>query len=281
MKTGIREYYLNRYGLDEGTARMVEDGYSFIDLSFADTETEYYTEKDEGFLTMLSKKRRELKERGIEVYQIHGPWRYPCDATEEDRAERFEKMTKSLVIAKYLGARYVALHPLMPYGANSPEDPDGVYEINHRFFSALANVASKLGVTVCLENMPFPEFPLSSPLQVLGLIRDINSPALKMCLDVGHANIVGGRISEDIREIGDQLRILHLHDNYGEEDTHNPLFEGTVNWADVSEALYEIGFDGVASLECSPVGDSEQITEEERREREKRIAGYARLIAGV
>jgi sugar phosphate isomerase/epimerase len=27
-----------------------------------------------------------------------------------------------------------------------------------------------------------------------------------------------------------KVKVVHLHNNYGEKDTHNLLFDGTVNW---------------------------------------------------
>ena len=173
MKIGIGPYYLKRYGNGEGAELMAKHGYEYIDFNLADTESEYYTAKEEFFFTTVNKIRRTLNENGIKIHQIHGPFRYPPkDATEDDRAELFGKMAKAIAIAKHLGAKYMAIHPLMPYGANSSENPKEVYEINKRYFKALADVAGKLGVTVCLENMPCREFPLASTASILELIED-------------------------------------------------------------------------------------------------------------
>ena len=281
MKIGIGHYYLNHYGFADGVAKMAEDGYECLDFSLEDTESEYYTKKDESFLGTVHKLRRDLKAGGITVEQIHGPLIFPPkDSTAEDRADLFEKLTKAAVVAKYLGAKYMAVHPLMPYGADSDEDPEGVYALNLEFFKAITNVASKLGVVLCLENQPFANFPLSSPLAQLRLVREVAHPSLKVCYDAGHANLVGGRISEDLKEIGDELRILHLNDNYGDTDSHNALFDGSFNWAELAEVLFDVGFDGVIDLECDPVKSDEKVTDDERREREKALARYAKLIAG-
>jgi len=282
MKPGIRDYYIKHYGDTEGAKRMAEHGYAYLDFQLADTESEYYKKKDESFLLAVNAKRKELKSAGIEVYQIHGPWRVPQDATDEDRAERFEKMTKAMVIAKYLGAKYMAVHPLMPYGADSPDNPEEIYAINKKYYTALANVAKNLGVTVCLENMPFRNFPLSSPRALGDFIRDIGSESLKMCFDTGHANMFEGSVGDMLREVSDLVKILHLHDNLGDEDSHLPLYEGNIDWADFAEALFDIGFDGPVSLECSPVRDVdfETLSKEEILKRELQLAGYAKLIAG-
>lgn len=284
MMIGIGDYYLRKYGLDEGARRMSEDGYEAVDLNFSDAQSEFYTATEDNFFMLAGRYLQALKKYGISVFQIHGPWTFPPnDSTEEKRAELFGKMTKALGIARFFGAKYMAVHPLMPYGEHSPEKSDLTYEINKRFFTALASVAGKLGVTVCLENMPFGEFPLSESEEILKLLLDVNSPNLKLCFDTGHANMFDKPIGEAIRELGARyLKIVHVHDNLGDRDSHLPPYSGNVNWADFCEALYDIGFDGVVNFETSPErceGYSE-MTEDEVRAAEKEMASIARLLAG-
>jgi sugar phosphate isomerase/epimerase len=84
-------------------------------------------------------------------------------------------------------------------------------------------------------------------------LKDIDSPDLKMCFDVGHANILGESIPHVIRLIGyDCLKILHCHDNDGKNDLHLPPCEGNIDWRSVTQALHGIGFDGVFNLETEP-----------------------------
>lgn len=278
MKTGIGRYYIERYGLVEGAKRMKEHGYSFCDFPLADTETEYYREGDDSF---IEDARSALESAGIKVFQIHGPWRFPKDATEEDRAERFDKMTRAMKLAKHLGAEYMAVHPLMPFGI-CRDNPDELYRINKEYYTALARVAEGIGVTVCLENMPFVNFPMSTPSEIAAFIRDIDHPNLKMCFDTGHANCFPEPIGKSVREIGaDLIRILHLHDNLGVDDTHSVPYDGIVNWAEVIEALYDVGYDGVINLECAPVSKKQydELTDGQITARELELAKIAALFA--
>ena len=284
MKIGLSNYYLEKYGLDTGAKRMASHGYSAVDYNFADTESIFYSEKEEKFMSMLYEIKNKLKTNGLFVNQIHGPWSWPVnDSTEDDRAERFGKMAKALVIAKHLGAKYMAIHPLMPFGNDSMEKSEEVYNINVKYYSALANVAKNLGVIICLENLPFEKFPISSTEDVIKLIDIINHPNVKMCFDTGHAHILGESLGDSIRLIGrDRLKILHVHDNPG-HDAHLPPYEGTIDWSDVAEGLFDIGYDGIFSLETSPIisNDSElEIGERELEEKELELARIAQLIAG-
>ena len=234
---------------------------------------------------MVYEIKRKFESNGLFVNQIHGPWRLPVtDSTEDDRAERFGKMTKAIVIAKHLGAKYMSIHPLMPFGHNSNDNPEEVFNINVRYYSALANVAKNLGVIICIKNLPFKAFPISRTDDVIKLIDSIDHPNVKMCFDIGNAHILRENLGDSIRTIGhDRLKIIHAHDNDGTNDDHLRPYDGTIDWSDVAEGLFDIGYDGVFSLECTPVGSNDtaiSITDVQTEEKERELAKIAQLIAG-
>lgn len=283
MKLGMTDYYLKRYGLSEGARRMAADGYEFVDYQLADVTLDLYTARDEDFLGMITAVRKELNSAGISVSQIHGPF---CPqltfATEGERAVAFEKMTKAMVMAKYLGAKYMAIHPLTPFGTGGERSEETV-EINRAYYTALAKVAGSLGVTVCLENLPFVDFPLSRVEDVADLVNEINSPHIKMTLDTGHANIFPGRVSDQIRYAGGLIKIIHAHDNDGTADSHLHPYDGTIDWADLVEGLYDVGFDGVFNFETYPVPKKqlqEGVSDEDARAAELSFLKIAKLLAG-
>ena len=283
MKLGITDYYLKRYGLSDGARRMASDGYEYVDYQLADITSELYTARDEDFLRMITAIRKELNSAGISVRQIHGPFcKELTQATEDERAVCFEKMTKAMVMAKYLGASYMAIHPLTPFGTGG-ERAGEVVEINRAYYTALAKVAGKLGIVLCLENLPYVDYPLSTVEAVADFVKEIDSPYFKMTLDIGHANIFEGRISDKIRYAGDLIKIIHAHDNDGSGDLHLHPYDGNVDWADLAEGLFDIGFDGVFNLETTPVKEKrlkEGISDEEVRAAEIALAKTAKLIAG-
>ena len=130
------------------------------------------------------------------------------------------------------------------------------HKLNLEFMGKLLPTAKEEGITVCLENMPFLDFSLSSPADILGLIKEIDDPSFAMCLDTGHANMCKDwhTPAQAIRNYSDLIKVLHVHDNKGNRDDHLAPFCGTINWKEFSTALYESRFDGVLSLECAPSG---------------------------
>jgi sugar phosphate isomerase/epimerase len=90
----------------------------------------------------------------------------------------------------------------------------------------------KAGMKISIENTPLttPEDfnRLFSVLQDMKMVKKGN---VGMCLDVGHANLCNATHNDYlsfIDRLGDQVPIIHvhMHENYGDEDTHLPLFSG-------------------------------------------------------
>ena len=63
------------------------------------------------------------------------------------------------------------------------------------------------------------------------------------CLDTGHLQIVGGDLEFAVRELGDRLIALHVHDNDFYHDSHTAPFLGDMNWDAITDALAAIGYE--------------------------------------
>ena len=241
------------------------------------TENSLFVLDEEKFRSELVKYREMVKNAGLVVGQCHGPWRYPPrDATEEERSERFSAMTKALRGAAYLGAPIFVIHPIMPCGANSSENPEMVLKINREYYTRLADVAQRLGIVIGFENMPFPDFPLASVRAITDFVRELNHPNFKVCLDTGHAIVTGEDLGEAVRYIGKDLLVaLHIHDNDGEGDKHWLPGQGIGNFGGFANALREIGFDGIMSIET---GVDIRLADDEWEEKSIQLANYIRSL---
>ena len=283
MKIGISlDPYGKKHGRfgDDKFIKIKDGGFSAVDYSLSVTETEMYSSS----LAEVEKLTEAIKEAtskaGLVISQIHGPWRYPPrDNTVEDRCERMEKMKKCLLITKLLGCRYMAVHPIMPYDTNDLVTgmAEETWRLNVEFMRELTAYAEELGVTVCLENMPMLNFSLAKPEMILALVKEINSEHFKICLDTGHVAIFPNlKVGDEVRRLGDCIKILHVHDNLGDKDAHLFPTEGRIDWDDFSSALYEIGFSGVLSLECPPAAS---LDDEEFLKKSRELFDIAKNIA--
>ena len=286
MKIGIASYaYIDPYGYEKGLEKLKNHGYDCIDYNchkfpnLTDTEHEIFSLSEWNFERKLKAERDIYKNAGVFINQTHGPWRYPPrDGTREERDERFEKMCKAIRGTAYLGCENIVVHPLMPFGSHSDAEPKAQWNINLEFMSRLAEVGREYGVTVCFENMPFRELPLSPTSAILKMVKDVNHDYFKVCLDTGHCAVLGDSPADAVRLLGKKyLRVMHVHDNNGERDYHWLPGTGVIDWTDFSSALAEIGFDGAFVLETgvsrfAKDGEDNEKAEIELAELTKKLA---------
>ncbi len=261
--------------------RMAAHGYDCADAQFlCNTEQDIFHMPENEFEKRMVAERALCEAAGLSFSQSHGPWRCPPqDLTEEDRAERFEKMARAIRGTAYVGAPHFVIHCIMPYGCDSGEAPEVQMDMNREFFGRLLEVAEEYKVVIDLENLPFPKLPISRTNEVLDFVKSMNTPWMRMCLDTGHCSFYGDSPAESVRLIGKEyLTTLHIHDNDGPCDRHWEPGTGIIDWADFAHALREIDYEGVVSLETSVPMD---VTDPALRDtRERALADIARSIAG-
>ena len=253
MKIGNTQYNMARWG-DLRYQKMKEMGFEAIDFSNDITERlANCTNTCEQFFEEVRHDKALIDEAGLEIYQMHGPWRWPPrDYTPEDRADRMARMKTSIEACAYLGCENWVIHNIMPFGHEDMllGKADETWEMNLEFFTELAKTAHQNGVTICIENMPMPKFSIGAPADTVRFIKAMNDECFKMCYDVGHAAVIPGVDPvQTVYDIRDVLRTVHIHDNLGKVDQHFIPFFGVVDWDGVGKALRDIDFKGTFSLE--------------------------------
>ena len=281
MKTGITDSaYLYLGSHAAAFERMKQHGYDCTDYQgLVDTDTPLFAQDAKGFERTLSDIRRDACNAGIEIYQAHGPWRWPPqDFSKEEREERFDKMSRSILGCQILGCPNFIIHPIMPFGDWQDPEPERLWEMNLEFFIRLCKVAKAHNVTICFENMPMLALSLSTPEQILRFVKEINSPHMRVCLDTGHCAVFGLSPADAVRLIGQEyLRALHVHDNDGKADRHMLPGEGVIDWEAFAKALAEIDCKCPVSIETAVSG---KIPQDQRELPEKALADMAKRIAG-
>lgn len=245
-----------RYG-DDKYKKMKEHGFSCVDFNMTSTNTELYT--NPAACELLLREKSLADDAGIEIYQAHGPWRSPPkDRTPDDRLERMEKMKKSIYMTSLLGCKNWVIHPLMPFGADDTVagNEQGTWEINLQFMKELLATAKECGITICLENMPMTLFSMAKPAKILKLVEEIGDENFKICLDTGHMSVFCDlSLPDEVRRLGDKIKVLHIHDNKCGKDLHLMPYFGTIDWTAFARSLKDISFDGVFSLETKAPGN--------------------------
>ncbi|WP_330630186.1 sugar phosphate isomerase/epimerase family protein [Halocatena halophila] len=88
--------------------------------------------------------------------------------------------------------------------------------------------AADVGVPLCLENSRDKSSErrhTATPDRMAAFLSDldIDSEYLRLTLDVGHAKASGVPYERFVDRFGDRIHVLHLHDNDGTADDHEPL----------------------------------------------------------
>ena len=226
--------------------KMKEYGIDCVDFKL---EAELEGRTEEEFEEYILSIKAQMDEAGVTPTQAHGPFVWPIhDETEELRAKRMILMKRSIKCASLMGIKNWVIHPIVPFGTGNFW-PEEVWRINIEFFKELLPVAKQYGVIICLENMPWKNFPIATPEQSFQLINIMNDDNFKFCLDTGHAAVCGISPADAVRFAGKDLKALHVHDNDGKGDHHYVPGLGVIDWKAFIEALKEIEYDGVFSFE--------------------------------
>lgn len=175
------------------------------------------------------------------------------DDPEEAKWANFEYHS-SIDRAGELGLRYVIIHST---GHRPGTTRENWLPIWVDYMGEMAEYARRAGLILCLENAA-ATFRLDDTVYV---IRQVNSPWLRMTFDTGHAQYIlnwngericayeaYGSLENFIRREHDVLFTLHIHDNFGERDDHLVIGDGIGDFSYL-RTLYELGFDGAWNFE--------------------------------
>lgn len=229
--------------------------------------------------------RREVEDSGLSVYQAHAT--YPIDFIKDDEfgeseADEFKKEIEATAL---LGAKYVVIHPYKFAHGGVGEREN--LERNTEMYLRLVPYLEEFDVYLAVENM----FALDSqkkPIRsgcsfacdVLKYIEAVNSDRLVACLDTGHVNLLGESTASAVTTLGKRLKVLHIHDNYGETDRHAIMTYGNIDWREFILAVRaaKLGDDVPFSMEVLKLGRSKSFAPELLYENARHAYAVARAI---
>lgn len=181
-------------------------------------------------------------------YSIHAPFMDVNIASvqEKSRLNSINQIKSSIDLANEIDAESVVVHPgLAPFLANK-YFPDKVYELANESIKELGEYGNDLGILTTIENMPTFESMIYQKLEDLHEL--LFSLDMTMTLDIGHANHVGYCADE---MYFDSIKHVHAHDNFGDDDSHLALGEGSIDLNTIINTLEKNNFDGIYIIEVN------------------------------
>ena len=177
---------------------------------------------------------------------------------------------RSVAASRTLGTPHLNLHgtgldgqglPVLPVEVVTPPMWLSAAETLRR----IAELGAREGVVFTLENLntavDHPGTPFARAADTAALVAAVDSPHLRMNLDLYHAQIGEGNLIELIR------RTVHLVGEVQVADVPGRREPGTgeINYPLVAAALDEAGYTGVVGMEAWPSGDSDEAVAAFRR----------------
>jgi sugar phosphate isomerase/epimerase len=130
----------------------------------------------------------------------------------------------------------------------------------------LSPVAHRYAVRLALEVIPNE---LSTPTSLVTIIEsDIDATGLGVCMDVGHARLMGD-VVDAIETCSGHLVSTHLHDNRGRTDDHLVPGKGVIDWDAATLAFQKVGYDGVWMFELAVARDLKPVLEQAAKARDR------------
>jgi sugar phosphate isomerase/epimerase len=115
------------------------------------------------------------------------------------------------------------------------------------FWTPMAERAAGMGITLALENMWGFD-----PYIIGDLLRAVNLPSLRACLDVGHASLFSEvPLDHWLSAMAPYLAHTHLNNNLGQVDEHRAFDDGVIDYHLVLPMLRALPHPPAMSLEIT------------------------------
>lgn len=161
------------------------------------------------------------KVAGIPNRILHAPFNelFPCAIDPMARRLAADRYRQAIALAKRYGATKVVIH-----GGYNPWIYYPVWYVEQSIAFWKEFLQEDPGVQIVLENVLETE-----PQWLLDIIRGVDDPRLKMCMDIGHIHAYSQiSVMEWLERCGPWISHFHIHNNDGSSDQHADLPKGTI-----------------------------------------------------
>jgi sugar phosphate isomerase/epimerase len=189
---------------------------------------------------------------------------YPAELVHPDprrRAACADALRRHLDYAAELGAVGPITVPIFNNNDRVPDlspwrsRPQIERELLLAMLAPLAEHAAKVGAAVLLEPLNrYESNALPQQRDGASIVRELNSPGVRLMSDVFHMHIEETNSPQSLREVGDVIGHVHLADN-----TRKEPGTGDIDYRAIFDALKAVGFTGYMAFECGLSGPAETV----------------------
>lgn len=194
-----------------------------------------------------------LKDYNIVLQDLHatrGVEKCWFSVDEYSRRAGVELVVNRLLMLKELdGCGTLVMHPpRIPVGA-AAEDVvllKQQAESVRRSIEELMPLLEKYDVQLALENLPYGNWEILS-----SLLEEFPAERVGLCLDSGHCNLIKRPHYAEFEKYAHRVISVHLHDNDGTSDQHQPPFTATFDWEWLAKLMKKTPYTNPLNFELS------------------------------
>lgn len=232
-----------RFSLTAAADFLANAGFDGVDLSLDELDA-----NDDMYRSVLYSFGSRAAAKGLTIPMCHLPFYMPSPDDSAAMARFAREITAGVRMAAMLKIPDAVIHPIVRHESRRCREQWLAENIS--FLAPIRELAGKLGVGLCIENMTGKPYAAHPSEAVYGsTARDVLELAERLdttvCWDFGHANLTGLCQSVELEKLRGKVRCVHIHDNDGVKDTHRIPFDpsatapigGSIDWEDAAEGL--------------------------------------------
>ena len=209
-------------------APILAEQYGF-GLEIAEFCTPWFLDTEFERIDPMIRKKMSCSNRFV----LHAPFSelFPCAIDPKIRLVAAERYRQVIRIAQEYGIFKVVVH-----GGYNPRIYFPIWYIEQSvlFWKEFVNEIPE-GMVFCLENV-FEE----EPAMLTEIVRQVDDPRIRICLDVGHVNAYSQvPVPTWLEECADMVGHFHIHNNDTTRDSHSQLMEGTLPMKELLATIEE------------------------------------------
>lgn len=221
-------------------ARKYGVGLEIAEFCTAFNMDQYYTETDRLVRAQME---------GVSHFTFHAPFNELCSAAIDPLVQ---DVTRRRYQQAYDLSRQYGISRMIVHSGFIPNIyfPEWFVKCSIDFWKAF--IADKPDAQIFIENVMD-----ETPDVIVDLVKGIDDPRVKICLDIGHANAFHTKVDvpEWIDAMAPWLGHIHIHNNDGGWDIHNVLGEGTIPMAETLANILDRAPDvtfAIENMHCEP-----------------------------
>jgi sugar phosphate isomerase/epimerase len=189
------------------------------------------------------------------MISMHGPFMDMAPGSPDGRIRQVctERYQHAIRIAQELGVEVIVFHANFIAAIQTETYRISWQQRNVDFWSRMADFAHDHNVILAVENMW--EF---DPDIIGDVLKKVDHPSLRACLDVGHAHLFSATPFEGwLESLRDYVVHTHMNNNDGIDDIHRAFPDGLLDYTSVLKLIRTLPHHPTITLEMDTVQDME------------------------